>query len=511
MLRTPNKTGTGTLTWCNLAGFVGERREPVPVLFGVPGKPLMSRTLWKVFVLGVASWLASGEAQGDAQSRRPNILIILADDLGYADIGVHGCTDIPTPNIDAIARTGVRCTQGYSSHSYCSPMRAGLMTGRYQHRFGYENNMPYDAHNRFMGLPTSEKTIADRLKQAGYTTGGLGKWHLGAAHPFHPNRRGFDFYYGFLGGGHDYFTVDLTRPIGEGYFDALQRNGQPEGLDEYLTSKLSKEATEFIEANREGPFFLYLAYNAPHTPLQAPDSYLEEFASIENKRRRSYAAMVHAMDDGIGLVLQTLERLDLRKNTLIFFLSDNGGPEDSNGSCNDPLRGQKGQVYDGGIRVPFLASWSGVLPAGTVYEHPVISLDISCTALAAGEAISDSDPSKLDGVNLLPYFRGENTQPPHEALFWRQAGGEVWAARAGDYKLLRDRPEAEAAQLYRIAEDISESQDLATEEASKVEAIRQQYERWNGGNKPSFFLGFREYWLHMDQVYREISGGETAP
>jgi arylsulfatase A-like enzyme len=209
-----------------------------------------------LFVVLQTVWAQHAAAESP---ERPNIVIILADDLGYADIGVHGCADIPTPNIDSIAQSGVRCTQGYSSHSYCSPMRAGLITGRYQHRFGYENNMPYDAHNRFMGLPVSQRTIAARLKEVGYATGGLGKWHLGAAHPFHPNRRGFDFYYGFLGGGHDYFVVDLQRALGEGYFDALQRNGQPEGLDEYLTTKLSQEAVGFIETHRRGPFFLYLA------------------------------------------------------------------------------------------------------------------------------------------------------------------------------------------------------------------------------------------------------------
>jgi arylsulfatase A-like enzyme len=466
------------------------------------------RALTAATLVAMSSARVQAEAS-TAQRDRPNIVIILADDLGYADIGVHGCADIPTPHIDSIARTGVRCTQGYSSHSYCSPMRAGLITGRYQHRFGYENNMPYDVHNRFMGLPVGEKTIADRLHEAGYATGGLGKWHLGAAHPFHPNRRGFDFYYGFLGGGHDYFLVDLQRPVGEGYYDALQRNGQPEGLDEYLTTKLSQEAVNFIEANRQGPFFLYLAYNAPHTPMQAPQSYLDKFASIENKRRRAYAAMVNAMDDGIGTVLETLDRLELRKKTLVFFLSDNGGPEDSNGSCNDPLRGQKGQVYEGGIRVPFLASWPGVLPMDSVYEHPVVSLDISCTALAVGGAKLES--KVLDGVNLLPYFQGETDDPPHEALFWRQASGEIWAARSGHYKLLRGERESETVQLYQLADDISESEDVSGDKREQVQAIRQQYERWNEGNKPSFFPSFRDYWPHMDKVYREISGGEGEP
>jgi arylsulfatase A-like enzyme len=219
--------------------------------------------------------------------------------------------------------------------------------------------------------------------------------------------------------------------------------------------------------------------------------------------------MVHAMDDGIGTVLQTLERLHLRENTLVFFLSDNGGPENSNGSCNDPLRGQKGQVYDGGIRVPFLVSWPGVLPAGAVYEQPVISLDITRTALAVSGAEPESHT--LDGVNLLPDFLGQAEGAPHEALFWRQASGEIWAARAGDYKLLRAERDVEAAQLYQLAEDIGESQDRAGDEPDRVQAIRQQYERWNRGNQPPFFPSFRTYWPHMDQVYRDISGASQEP
>lgn len=350
---------------------------------------LSLRTLWILLLACLAALLNLHPLI----AAPPNILVILADDLGYADIGAHGCKDIPTPSIDRLAAEGVRCTSGYASHLYCSPMRAGLMAGRYQHRFGYERNIAYDLQNSFMGLPQTELTVAARLQKAGCSTGAFGKWHLGAAAPFSPNKRGFDFFFGFLGGGHDYFEVDLNRPMGEGYQQPLQRNGTPEVLRGYLTTVLAEEAVAFIERQAAQPFFVYLAFNAPHTPMQAPPSYLEKFAAIADPKRRAYAAMVHAMDDGIGRVLSTLDRLQLREKTLVFFLSDNGGPENANASDNGPLRGQKGEMFEGGIRVPFIVSWPGALPAGAIYDHPINSIDIARTAVELAGA-----PAKRPGL-----------------------------------------------------------------------------------------------------------------
>jgi arylsulfatase A-like enzyme len=439
---------------------------------------------------------------GSAHGKAPNILIILADDLGYADVGIHGCKDIPTPNIDALAARGVRCSNGYSSHPYCSPMRAGLMACRYQHRFGYVNNVAFDPQNPRIGIPVSEKTIASRLRDAGYETGMAGKWHLGASHAHHPNRRGFDFFYGFLGGGHDYFEVDSRKPMHEGYQYPLDHNGRAENLDAYLTDVLTDQAVGFIErssrAPDDQPFFFYLAYNAPHGPLQAPAEDLAKFASIEDKRRRTYAAMVHAMDRGIGKVIASLDANGLREDTIVFFLSDNGGPSSANASSNAPLRGDKGDVFEGGVRVPFVVSWPGKLPEGKVYDQPVISIDISRTALElAGAKIVP----KLEGVNLSPFLSGARSDPPHEALFWWS--GDKWAVRSGEWKLLREKGMVEP-QLFQLSNDIAEEDDRASSDPDRTASLRSRYEAWSEGNDQSLFPGYREYHKEKKQFYQEL-------
>ncbi len=442
-----------------------------------------------------------------AESKGPNVVLILADDLGYADVGFQGAKDIPTPHLDRLAAEGVRCTNGYSAHPFCSPMRASLMTGRYQHRFGYERNIAYDTQNRWMGLPQRETTIATRMQQQGYATGMVGKWHLGAALPFHPKRRGFDFFYGFLGGGHNYFEVDLLKPTGEGYFEPLQRNGRPEILEDYLTTVLSQEAVQFIQSHRSEPFFLYVAYNAPHTPMQAPQELLEQFRSISDPKRRAYAAMVRSMDEGIGSILQCLEELQLRDKTLVMFLSDNGGPERANGSCNDPLRGQKGDLYEGGIRVPFVAQWPGTLPAGATFHHPVQSMDLVCTALAvAGGRVDDG---RLEGKNLIPHWCGKESQPPHGALFWRKENGQQWAVRAGDWKLVQ-LARGGPGQLYNLASDTAEETNLAESHPDQVQRLSKLYEQWNQSNQPPFFPSYGQYHEILNEHYRAISQAGAA-
>lgn len=412
-----------------------------------------------------------GEEAGIPKVRRPNILLIVADDLGYADLGVQGCRDIPTPNIDSIANNGVRFTNGYVSCPVCSPTRAGLMTGRYQQRFGHEHN-PGNAETAVpeFGLPLSEATLAERLKQTGYATGMFGKWHLGYRPEMQPQKRGFDEFYGFLAGAHSY----LHASVGGG--ESILRGTEPVSGIDYTTDAFAREAAAFIEGYRDQPFFVYLPFNAVHAPLEALEKHLSRFSGIEDKKRRVFAAMMSAMDDGVGQVLAKLRELGIEEDTLIFFISDNGGPTPQTSSSNRPLRGYKGQVLEGGIRVPFLVQWKGHIPLGKVDERPVISLDIHPTALAAAGAAPQAPP--LDGVNLLPHLTGNADGLVHERLFWRY--GEQSAARVGDWKLLNqgDGP----PKLYNLAEDIGEAADLAEKEPEKVRELQAAYDEWNATN-----------------------------
>lgn len=338
--------------------------------------------------LGLALSAATALAAGSA---KPNVIIILADDLGYGDLGFQGCLDIPTPRIDSLARNGVRCTNGYVTGANCSPTRAGLLTGRYQQRFGHEFN-PAETRNERFGLPIFETTIADRLKAAGYVTGIVGKWHLGFDRRYHPLERGFDEFFGFLGGSHPYFP---------GRGPAIYRGTRAVGEQEYLTDAFGREAVSFITRHKDQPFFLYLAFNAVHLPKQATDDRLARFASITDPARRNYAAMLAALDLAVGKVLDTVRSERLEEKTLIFFLSDNGGPTRMggiNGSRNEPLRGSKRTTLEGGVRVPFVVQWKGKIPVGTVYEEPVIQLDILPTALAAAE-VGIRPEWHLDGVD----------------------------------------------------------------------------------------------------------------
>ncbi|OAI47230.1 sulfatase [Planctomycetaceae bacterium SCGC AG-212-F19] len=402
-----------------------------------------------------------------AQARKPNILVIVADDLGYADVGCHGCKDIPTPNIDALAKNGVRCTNGYVSGPYCSPTRAGLMTGRYQTRFGHEFNPGTGPE---IGLPLSETTIADRFKTAGYVTGLVGKWHLGSAAKFHPVNRGFQEHFGFLGGMHTYFP-EQARTIFRG-MQAVQEK-------EYLTDAFGREAIAFIDRHQKDPFLLYLAFNAVHTPMEATEKYLARFPNIANKQRRTYAAMTAAMDDAIGNVMAKLRAAGLEENTLVFFFSDNGGPTmvgtTINGSSNAPLRGSKRQTLEGGIRVPWIVQWKGRISPGKTFEQPVIQLDVLPTALAAA-GVEVSKDWKLDGVNLLPHFEGKNVQPPHDTLYWRF--GTQMAIRRGDWKLVQY--DNTGRKLYNLTADIGEATDLLAKEPERAKELEATWRKWDG-------------------------------
>ena len=388
-----------------------------------------------IYTLLFAAAASIGDLQAQSQGKQPNVVVIIADDLGYADVGFNGCKDIPTPNIDKIAKNGVIFKNGYVSFAVCGPSRAGLITGRYQDRFGYSRNPLYAPQDAGMGLPLTEETIADILKRNGYYSTAIGKWHLGTHPDLHPQKRGFNEFFGFLEGGHHYMPEMWTlhddtkaKTQYDGYKTKILRNTTPIDEKEYLTDALSREAVSFIDKNAQKPFFIYLAYNAPHTPLQATSKYLERFNDIQNPKRKTYAAMVSAMDDGIGTVLQKLKEKGLEENTMVIFLSDNGGPTNDNGSNNRPLRGQKSNFWDGGIKVPFAIQWPAKIKAGTIYEKPIISFDILATV--AGEINAQINPKKpLDGVNLIPFISGKNNKAPHDYLFWRGFDKGVVAVR----------------------------------------------------------------------------------
>ena len=436
---------------------------------------------WSVAAVLASLLLTFGQTVGQAQARRPNIVVIVADDMGYADVGFQGSRDIPTPHIDALARGGIRFTNAYVSGPYCSPTRAGLVTGRYPQRFGHEFNP-----GREFGLPLDQTTMADRLRAAGYRTALFGKWHLGSSAPLHPMERGFDEFFGFLGGDHSYF--DAMPATGGPVFDGRQ----PTEKMGYLTEELADRAATFIERNRSRPFFLYLAFNAVHTPMHATEKYLARFASIADEQRRTYAAMLSAMDDGIGRTMAAIRAAGLEENTLIFFFSDNGGPTmvttTINGSSNAPLRGSKRQTWEGGIRVPFVMQWKGRLAAGTADARPIIQLDVMPTALAAA-GVAVRPEWKLDGVDLFPFLTGDVTREPHDALYWRL--GAMMAIRKGDWKLVKTHEGAmreldpavlsdlSTAELYNLADDIGETKNLAAVHPEKAKELAAVWQRWN--------------------------------
>jgi arylsulfatase A-like enzyme len=388
--------------------------------------------------------------------------------LGYAEIPPSGQQEIPTPNIRSIGNSGVTFSNGYVSCPVCSPTRAGLITGLYQQRFGHEFNPgPARAAADNFGLPLDQVTLADRLKKQGYATGMVGKWHLGYLPQYHPTKRGFDEYFGFLGGAHSYLDSEGDPS------NRILRGMEPVEEKSYLTDAFGREAVAFIDRHKTGSFFLYLTFNAVHAPLEGTDKFLNRFESIKDERRRTFAAMLSAMDDNVGKVLAKLRDEKIEDNTLIFFVADNGGPTLRTSSKNDPLHGYKGQVWEGGMRVPFSVQWKEKLPAGKVYDNPVIALDIVPTCVvAAGGAISGED--KLDGVDLVPYLTGKNSDRPHDALYWRF--GQQWAIRQGDYKLLK--PMDGPVQMFNLASDVGEQKDIAAEKPDLRKDLEAAYAIW---------------------------------
>ena len=419
-----------------------------------------------LLILLLAVLLTKGAVpQGNSKENnhnRPNILIILADDMGWGDLGCTGSEVMRTQNIDQLAENGMLFTSAYVTGSVCAPSRAGLLTGRFPHRFGFEDNLnewneETPSREKFHGLNPSELTIADHLKQAGYQTALIGKWHQGQAAVHHPNIRGFDYFCGMLGGSHNYFPAEGNNKI--------ERNGEKvqSFSSPYLTDFFTDEALRWIDA-RKHPWFMFLSYNAPHTPMQARDEDLAAFSNIQDKGRRTYAAMVYSLDRGVGRIIQKLKDKGMYENTLVVFFSDNGGAT-TNHSWNGPFSGCKGNCREGGIRVPMIWQWPAQIPAGKESEAVVSSLDLLPSFLFAAkaepaEAFDKNGNKKLprtyDGINILPVVRGEQ-QPEPRRLYWRLQGQA--AILDGEDKLIRlsHKP----AQYFRPSEDLAESEDLS--------------------------------------------------
>ncbi|MBV6521185.1 MAG: Arylsulfatase [Gemmatimonadaceae bacterium] len=403
---------------------------------------------------------------------RPNIVLITADDLGYADVGVQGAKDIPTPNIDRIAREGARFTNAYAASPLCSPSRAGLLTGRYPQRWGHEFNPGPTKSDSAFGLPSTEPTLAERLKAVGYTTGLVGKWHLGYRAQTTPTYRGFDEFYGFLGATHRY------RSDGDQRMGPMVRGTKlvSESLD--ITDAFAREAVSFVKANATKPFFLYLAFNAVHVPLMPDAPRLGRMSSIKDPERRRYAATVVAMDEAIGAVLSVLDKERLTGRTIVLFASDNGGAALSTKSSNGALSGVKGQLLEGGVRVPFLVRWPGTVKPGTAVQATVSALDVAptVTALAGVPAVGPS----FDGVDLAPVVRGSSAGSPERTLYWRV--GTTWAIRKGSWKLIKFNDGS--PRLYDLSTDVAERHDLAAKRRDVVAALRKEWERWSSRMQP---------------------------
>ncbi|NWG46106.1 MAG: sulfatase-like hydrolase/transferase [Alphaproteobacteria bacterium] len=443
----------------------------------------------------------------------PNVIVILADDLGYGDISAYGGR-VPTPNIDRIGAEGAVFTQGYVTTPVCSPSRAALVTGRYQQRFGFEYNAREAADVPDVGLVSGERTIADHLKAAGYSTGLVGKWHLGFKDEHYPTNRGFDEFYGHLSGATSYLNVrsrgaisiptnteeDARAPASataeEVYAARLLKGTEPlapprrargsaivSGAEKtvieeprYITDVFGEKSADFIRRHADEPFFLYTAFNAPHSPFQVTQEYYDRFPDVTNELHRVYFGMIAALDDAVGEILAALEETGAADNTIVVFLSDNGcaGYFQTLCSC-EPLSGGKLTYYEGGIRVPYLVRWPGTIEPGTVVDVPVSTLDILPTALDAAGSAAPQDLA-LDGTSLLPLFRDGASFAGHERLVWRNY--PTIAVRQGDLKLIKPDQDAPGGYLYDLAADEKEQTDVAASRPEDVAALEAVIRDW---------------------------------
>ena len=466
---------------------------------------------------------------------RPNIIILLADDLGKTDISLYGSPFVKTPNIDAIGHEGIIFNEGYITSPICSPSRAGLMTGRYQQRFGFElivhdrypkNRLEYYGFKYLMptgewrvadlvqypdfdqmlkqGLPPSEIILSELLKKHGYATGITGKWHLGYNETAIPSNRGFDYQYGFYDA-HTLFMADTSAPgivnqrhpfnFSDKYIwekgrtgnCAIRRNNLEIDDDQFLTDRIVEEAGQFITTHKDEPFFLYVPFLMPHSPFQVQQSYYDQFSHVKDRNKRVYYAMIATLDHAVGQIMARLKAEGLDDNTLVFFLSDNGGATYTHATDNAPLKGGKFTNFEGGLNVPFMMRWPGVIPAGQKSDWPVISMDIFATVCELCSLQLPQD-RVYDGVDIFPYCLGgrdsaeskalkspEINNPPHEQLCWRS--GYNKAIRKGDWKLIRNE-KSDLTVLYNLSVDKNETQNIAVQNPAIVKALSEDLDRW---------------------------------
>ena len=417
-----------------------------------------------LFIMAMAFVPGSKKATKNA-TQRPNIIVIVIDDAGYADFGFMGSKDLQTPHIDALASTAIKFTDAHVTASVCSPSRAGLLTGKYQQRFGYECN----EGDGYTGIDTAQVLLPEHLTKLGYATAAFGKWHLGFHPTQHPLQMGFQYYYGFLSGGRSYFyrpNIDDRRAAKT----ALLENHEQVKFEGYLTDVLGDKAVQYIREKKQEPFFMYWAPNAVHTPMEASKEDLDKFA---HHPRQKLAAMTFALDRAIGKIIQELKQQQLYNNTMIFFLSDNGGAH-NNLSSNIPLKGFKGNKFEAGHRVPFLLSWPAKFKSGSEFSGLTSSLDIYPTVLDAAGISSDLSALHLDGVSVLPFLQQDSKASPHDMLVWRKDAAA--AIRYQQYKLIRVKGLGD--RLYNLQHDPGETTDVSKQEAAMHQLLAAKLDAW---------------------------------
>jgi arylsulfatase A-like enzyme len=443
---------------------------------------------------GCSDKIDSGNNSNEKENKNPNVIIILADDAGYADFGFMGSQDIKTPNLDQLAKEGTIFTDAHVTASVCSPSRAGILTGKYQQRFGHECNLE---PNQTTAFDSAQVTIAEFLKSKNYNTSIFGKWHLGEASHQHPQKNGFDYFWGFLAGGRSYFPSESQDSAGKS--SAIQENGQWGKLQGYLTDEIGIKASDYIQrtAKEDNPFFMYLSFNAPHTPMHAKAEVIEMFGA--DHERPVYAAMLWSMDEAVGKVISTLKEQGIYDNTLIFFLSDNGGAHNNNSSVA-PFKGWKGNQFEGGTRIPFTVTWNGTLPAKKQFSGLSSSLDIYKTIASFWEV----QPT-LDGSDLIPFLVGDKTGSPHDKLFWRK--DEMATIRSKNYKYITLRDSISV--MYDLKKDKEELVDIQKEYPKIVDAMEFDLNLWQQELKSPLWKEPESWNMVTRRIYSDLMKNES--